>query len=171
MPNWCANNLYVSGDFTRFNEWMGDVFSFNKILPMPEELKDSEPFNDKHAKRNEFKEKYGAYDWYDWRVQNWGTKWDIYEVDIQHYDPTLITLCFQTAWSPPQMVIGSLAAKFPELKFKLAYLEEGCGFVGYSIWENGEYQTGEHEDDSSTDAWKKIAIDEFSWEEEVEEES
>ena len=64
MPNWCSNNLYVSGDLTRFNEWMNDVFSFNKILPMPEELKDSAPFDEKHAKRNEFKEKYGAYDWW-----------------------------------------------------------------------------------------------------------
>ena len=165
MPNWCANNLYVSGDLTRFNEWMGDVFLLNKIVPMPKELEESEPFNEKHAKRNEFKEKYGAYDWYDWRVQNWGTKWDVDEVDIEECDATLITMRFETAWSPPQMAIGSLAAKFPELKFKIAYIEEGNGFVGYDIWEGGEYLNGEWFDDSSTDKWKQIAIDEFNWEE------
>lgn len=175
MPNWCSCNLYVCGDLTRFNKWLEEKegFSFSAILPMPEELKESEPFNGNHPRRHEFKRKYGATDWYDWCVINWGTKWDIDEAEVDEYDPNMIAIRFATAWSPPQTAIQSLAALFPELKFKLAYLEEGMGFVGYGIWENGEYLGGKHEDDASTDVWKEIAIDEFSWEpmEEDEEES
>lgn len=173
MPNWCSCILYVYGDLTRFNKWLEEKggFSFSAIHPMPEELKESEPFNDKHARCGEFQKKYGATDWYGWRVINWGTKWDIDKFDIEERDPTTVSLHFSTAWSPPQMAIQSLATLFPELKFKLAYLEEGMGFVGYGIWENGEYLRGRHEDDASTDAWKEIAIDEFNWEEVEEEQS
>jgi len=168
MPNWCSNNLYVSGDLTRFNEWMQDEFLLNKIVPMPDELKKSEPFNENSPNRNELKQKYGAYDWYDWRVQKWGTKWDVSEPRIETHGSTSILISFETAWSPPQMAIQSLAEKFPELKLKLSYLEEGNGFVGYDIWEGGEYCKWESEDDSSTDEWKKIAAEEFGWEETVE---
>jgi hypothetical protein len=169
MPNWCSNNLYVTGDLTRFNEWLDHAFLFDKIVPMPDELKDSEPFNEKHPKRDEFKKKYGAYDWYDWRVQNWGTKWDVDEANIEQHGDEFATIVFSTAWSPPQVAIGALAAKFPELKFKLAFIEEGNGFVGYDIWRDGEYQGGESFDDCSTDEWKKLATEEFGWEEHEEE--
>ena len=165
MPNWCANNLYVSGDLTRFNEWLKNEFLFNKIVSMPSELKDSEPFNDTHPRRHEFKRKYGAGDWYDWRVKNWGTKWDIEDATIDECHPTMLAIRFETAWSPPQKAIQTLSTFFPELKFKLTYLEEGMGFVGYDTWSGGEYEGGESSEDSSTDEWKKIASEEFGWEE------
>ena len=45
-------------------------------------------------------EKYNAKDWYDWRIEHWGTKWGSYnnEQDIM---PNCTKLKFETAWDIP----------------------------------------------------------------------
>ena len=46
MPNWCSNRVEVfdtEENIKKFREYVSDgnlLFSFNKIKPMPEELKD-----------------------------------------------------------------------------------------------------------------------------------
>lgn len=44
------------------------------------------------------KQKYGVTSWYDWRIRNWGTKWNAYgyESGVQFNGKSLR---FQTAWS------------------------------------------------------------------------
>lgn len=54
-------------------------------------------------------ETFGFKDWYDWRIANWGTKWNVEKnVDIDNLSDNNITLWFSTAWSPPVPLIGSL---------------------------------------------------------------
>lgn len=52
------------------------------------------------AKRRE--EKYGAINWYDFARNQWGTKWNAYEVRYIDGDDTKIILEFQTAWDTPR---------------------------------------------------------------------
>jgi len=51
-----------------------------------------------------------SHDWYDWRIRNWGTKWNAYEQDS---NPASLTIEFQTAWSAPDRIIDRLAETVP----------------------------------------------------------
>ena len=42
--------------------------------------------------------------WYDWRVQNWDTKWDAYDVVVTDDDPEYLEVEFNTAWAPPEAI-------------------------------------------------------------------
>jgi len=97
-------------------------------------LKYDSPNNNKQ-KAKEFKEKYGSPDWYSWRLNNWGTKWNInnscLSVDLRKEgDEYIASLSYDTAWTPAIPIIKKLATMFPKLKFDLEYSEEGCGFAG-----------------------------------------
>jgi hypothetical protein len=72
----------------------------------------------------ENKRLYGATDWYDWCVGNWGTKWNAMEVDISLEDNTIR---FQTAWSAPTPVIEKLAKLFPDVNIHHIWSDEGIG--------------------------------------------
>lgn len=71
---------------------------------------------------------YGADNWYDWSVEHWGTKWDVYEKDIvttPWKNGNGVTLVFDTAWAPPSGAIARLSGRFPKLQFNLGYEEPG----------------------------------------------
>jgi len=74
--------------------------------------------------------KYGAKNWYDWKVKNWGTKWNAGDdVDIGEGDG-ILEYTFDTAWSPPNPIAEALSFRFPDCIFILSYKEEGMGFAG-----------------------------------------
>ncbi len=68
-------------------------------------------------------------DWYNWRVSNWGTKWDV-EIDRDIEDEDEFTCAFDSAWSPPKEWLEKIAQDFPKLHFILNYEESGAGFKG-----------------------------------------
>lgn len=141
MPNWCENDLYISGDpvvIEQLLDFMGPNFDFNNILPYPAEWKkrdeDSSAWFREHGwdtSRKMMLEKYGSENdgfnsgGYDWCVRNWGTKWRACEVSINDKRVT-----FQTAWSPPVPVIAALHKKFPTLTLSLEFFECGVGYSG-----------------------------------------
>ena len=147
MPNWCDNDLLISGpqrDFDEFVEWLeskrkstGKDFSFAWVHPMPEELKHSSYGNCQGEKpltkltEEQLKKKYGAINWYKWNIQNWATKWDIAGDDVP-YHPRVrsLVMAFCTAWSPPEGAIFEFSRKFPKLMFTLHYSEPGMCFRG-----------------------------------------
>lgn len=67
--------------------------------------------------------KYGYIYWYDWSVENWGTKWNAYD-QKRESDNTII---FETAWCGVVGLIQSLSAKFPDVKFYYEYSDEDTG--------------------------------------------
>ena len=70
--------------------------------------------------------------WYNWRVQNWGTKWDCYDLSIDDCDmPNGFELNFNTAWSPPEEICYALKEKFDNLSVSWFYDEPGCEVAGY----------------------------------------
>ena len=69
--------------------------------------------------------------WYDWRVRNWDTKWDAYDVVVTDDDPDQLEVEFNTAWSPPEAVCSALREQYPDLAVSWFFDEPGCEIAGY----------------------------------------
>ena len=70
--------------------------------------------------------------WYNWRVQNWGTKWDCYTLEIDDTDmPHGFEVNFETAWSPPEEVCNAIRDQYDDLSISWFYDEPGCELAGY----------------------------------------
>ena len=70
--------------------------------------------------------------WYNWRVQNWGTKWDCYSLEIDDCDmPHGFEVNFETAWSPPEEIHSAISEQFDDLSMSWFYDEPGCEIAGY----------------------------------------
>ncbi|MBR0510000.1 MAG: hypothetical protein IJJ85_07760 [Clostridia bacterium] len=104
---------------------------------------------------------YGAPTWYEWCIQNWGTKWGAcgYELGMD-YGTNCKALWFETAWSPPVPVIEELARRFPELEFTHRWADEdighNCGMHEYAAGERTEefYPDGQKDRiDFALDVW------------------
>lgn len=90
-------------------------------------------------------------DWYDWCVDNWGTKWDCGEyvsvTGLEDVDKALeenkpekelsLHYTFQTAWTPCTPVVAEMARQFPYLSVKHDFVEEGCLIVGIDEYKDG----------------------------------
>jgi hypothetical protein len=103
-----------------------------------------------------FKEEFGADNWYDWHLQNWGTKWNAYD-QISEEGDNVIT--FDTAWSTPFDAIQTLSTKYPTLSFNVRYADEDFGHnVGEYTLEDGEETYENVPDGGSVDALR-MAMD------------
>jgi len=70
--------------------------------------------------------------WYNWRCQNWGTKWDAYSMEIDEVDmPNGFEVNFETAWSPPEEVCYAIKEQYDDLSMSWFYDEPGCEVAGY----------------------------------------
>jgi hypothetical protein len=147
MPNWCQNNIAISGDLTKFKTWLnGEPFSLNKIVPMDQILLEDEG-------------------WHNWRIENWGTKWDVdVEAEITFSGDGAILIHFDSAWGPPNLAIAKLSESFPEITIKHSYLEEGMCFVGKDVYSNGALRNAICYEDPNKEEWKELATAEFNWE-------
>lgn len=91
---------------------------------------------DKEALANKYQNNlvnFGYLHWYDWSVDNWGTKWNSSECRLVQEKVSVLNgktkyKCvyqFETAWAPPVPVIEQLSKRYPKLNFKLFYEIEG----------------------------------------------
>lgn len=81
-------------------------------------------------------EKYGYTDWYDWRCDNWGSKWNACNTFLCDDKKTIY---FDTAWSPSVPLVKKLAEKYPQLKITHEYAEEQIAFYcGKHEYANGQ---------------------------------
>ena len=70
--------------------------------------------------------------WYDWRNQNWGTKWDAYSMEIDDDSmPNGFEVEFETAWAPPEEICNAIREQFDDLSISWFYDEPGCEIAGY----------------------------------------
>ena len=76
---------------------------------------------------------YGAPTWYEWCVENWGTKWNSCDTYISGN-----ALCFWTAWSPCLPVIEAMSKMFPDVIIDYWYEEPGMSFCGREIYLAGK---------------------------------
>jgi hypothetical protein len=143
-------------------------FDFRKIIPMPELLRHTasgfhkfeehrtwyvinpdlsfgEPGYDKNERPFTPEEKtalteIGADSWYDWRLNNWGTKWNACQVEIDDTSETdgAVDIGFDTAWSAPFPVFEAIAAKFQNLTFEFRWTDEGEQVTHSMVVRRGE---------------------------------
>ena len=151
MPNWCENNLYVSGPREELQKFLelscadkskGETIQFQRIYPMPddpeEQLKQSGDNPLYSVIREKKTESLLREAWYYWHLNHWGTKWDL-DGDCMFTDKEKeLVWSFWTAWSPPEGVIKKASENFPELVFRLEYWEYGNDFAGFIVYQNGQ---------------------------------
>lgn len=135
MPNWCYNSVRFSNkDKTKVDALVKELEKgqeaavFNHLYPMPEELRQTEAPNRDEAQAKEMTEKYGYSNWYDWCVNEWGSKWDATVGSWNLDEDGTIFMSFDTAWAPPIELYEKLTAEGWEVY--ATYLEEGMAFVG-----------------------------------------
>lgn len=144
MPNWCSNGITLRhADPAMIDRVIkGQEGLLMEFLPTPtaltETMAGSYGDEDKQraleAKQLENIRLYGAKDWYDWNVANWGTKWDFNLENVERQDPNTVTASFESAWAPPTGAYEKLMALGFEVE--AMYYEPGMCFVGK--WDNGE---------------------------------
>ena len=69
--------------------------------------------------------------WYDWRLRNWDTKWDAYDVEILDEDEENLEIGFNTAWSPPEAICNKIREDYPDVSVSWFYDEPGAEVAGY----------------------------------------
>jgi len=173
MPNWCDNQVTITGPnsvIDKIEKIVNEDDShkntglLNFFHPMPKELRDTTADGKEDKK---LVKKYGYSDWYGWACDNWSTKWEVcefYGVDRQYLTEqsegeSMISFAFSSAWAPPIGAYEYFLAKNEECTLKAHYYEGGCDFMG--IFENGDdrcYQPSNYNSDSkffeSGDGWE-----------------
>ena len=173
MPNWCSNRVTISGDekdvqvfkeAVHLHREVDDVngkfprlFSFEAIIPMPDELHgigspvtimteaEIETYKEEHLesewclgnlpitqeRSQELYDKYGADNWYDWCIENWTSKWDACDISLDDDESDHLTYKFETPWGPPESVYYTLKEQHPNVHITWFYDEPGMEFAGY----------------------------------------
>lgn len=146
MPNWCENDLQVTGDETRvreFLEFAGTTetpIDFNRFIPYPprfaERDRAAEAWRDAHDTREWSSAPKDGFNsgGYEWCIEHWGTKWNAHravagEMTVRRTTATAV-VHFDTAWSPPLPVVLSASRRFPALVFDLRWYERGMRVRG-----------------------------------------
>ena len=150
MPNWCNNYLELTHEDPAMIERAKRAFADGRLLdefvPVPKDLHvvAGRVGNDEDPEQIKLEEDtarniatHGYANWYDFCVNEWGTKWDVGgDGDQASQDtPTDIRMNFDSAWAPPVAAME----KFQDLGFKvkLVYWESGMCYCGL-FDENGD---------------------------------
>jgi len=145
MPNWCDNTLNVTGSNDKVREFYKrvvqnendeEIVSFESLMPCPD-----------------------PNDWYNWRINNWGTKWNgqLYDSEMEGND---LVISFSTAWSPPEKWLMYVAENlYPELHFCLTYMETGCFFCGILEGQGQDFSQDIAEPITTDEEGKEVCYD------------
>ena len=104
-------------------------FDFNSIIPQPNDWNSVEVYptfpDISGTERVEPSES-----WYDWRLQNWGTKWNSYEFELYDESESKLQVRFLTAWCPPHEIFIALRNYCNEYNLALGweYMQEEDGY-------------------------------------------
>lgn len=146
MPNWCANRMTIKhNDSTNIDliqqvceaeiknhalpvEQREDTIGvLGTLVPIPQNLSDEEQ--------------------YTFCCEEWGTKWDLCDIQYERVSPNEIYITCETAWGPPSEAFHKLIQQGYDIMND--YCEPGMEFAG--IWTNGE--------DISTEMWPEYVYD------------
>ena len=122
MPNWCGNSLKIFGDDDEVAKFMEENINEDNELSFAMSCPDPDAATDDDYQNS-------------WCIENWGTKWDARECEIDDCDNCIY---FNTAWAPPEAWLEKVAEKYSSLQFTLRYEEGGCDFSGVLEYVDGK---------------------------------
>jgi len=142
MPNWCNNTLVIKHQdpamILRAKTAFAEGKFLNEFVPIPESLHitsgrcgaddNPEQIALEAAQKSNI-EVHGYKDWYDFSVNEWGTKWDVGDGDgINEVTENSLTVYFDSAWAPPLAAYDKMTALGFEIE--ALYDEPGMAFCG-----------------------------------------
>lgn len=140
MTDYCYNEIVFYGkhsDINDLTDFLGEEnggFSFNKICPEPVH-KDED------------------WDWYEWRTQNWSTKWECENVQREKFSSdewSYLYVKFDCPWYLPLNILTKISEIFPHIHMTFSW-----------TLENQSYQTriGVRHSDKG---WNNLYYNEFN---------
>ena len=164
MPNWCDNQVTITGPnsvidqiekIVKEDDSHENTGLLNFFHPMPKQLEGTTSPSSASDKPQPMVE--GFDNWYDWRVENWSTKWEVcefYGVDRQYLTEqnegeSVITFGFSSAWAPPINAYEKFLDNNSDCSLRAFYYEGGCDFMGE--WNDGVDDCYAPSDYKSTD--------------------
>ena len=144
MPNWCDNYVEITAPKKTIDEIEAIVDEknndkerehglLNYLRPMPVEEKEN---------------------WYNWSVDNWGTKWDVTEFYGSTREDNKISFSFMSAWGPPTEAYTYFLNNNKDVMVDAKYYEPGMDFAGI-------YNDGDEDSYTLSEAAPKGSKDEF----------
>jgi hypothetical protein len=137
----------------------------NTLRPQPDNLFLENLDSEKRLELNED----GVPNWYDWRIENWGTKWEVNSEDLCVVDngdgTSYIWGDFVSAWSPPSRRTLHSISMTMAVKLKAGTLNLGCDFCGLYNSKEGDVQCNsvsselELTEAERSEAFKRIEYD------------
>jgi len=140
MPNWCSNNISIVGNTDTIKQLWEDATSTSEenterglldaMVPMPKELNGTTSPGD-------------TPNWYSWRCDNWGVKWDVSTEGLEFVDngdgTAVIQGWFDSPWCPPTSAYEKFADSMEGVDIEASYYEPGCDFAGFwTSWDGEE---------------------------------
>lgn len=162
MPNWCDNSttikfnsLIVANDFetwikkvakgTELDEHGNDLALFSFFIPEPQHSKEDDGILPA---------------WYQWRLDNWGCKWD---ANLHHHewiDDNTVILHYSTPWGPPDVFLHAVVNADEGNEVYNSYFEPGMGFCGtFSNGDEEHYDYSSFEDPDDVRAFVGADLD------------
>lgn len=153
MPNWTNNHIVFIGSKKAVKAFMkkakpqqddkgNKVYALSSWLPIPKTFLEHDTTNyekDMPSVAAYQQKKYGVVGWYQWRLLNYGCKWDsaFDSLEISE-DGTKIDVQCDTPWSAPLAWCMTMADRNPELRIEIYSHYEDNANEGV-IFEDGEY--------------------------------
>jgi len=145
MPNWCMNDVLISGPKEKVNNLYNEIMDTGGLLcVMSPSNKDA--------------------------IESWGTKWDVDPENLsieEEKDIAIISGTVDSAWSPPVDAFKTFLKNNPDCIAELRYYESGMEFIG--MFSNGkdEYYEYDSNDIRSLDSIPKDLVEHFALDEEI----
>ena len=130
MSNTVTNILTINGTEEQVAEVRnfikgsnGESISLQSIIPMPKKLRGKKMIEIKGLSISPDEEPITIPDWMDWRLKNWGPKWDAEPVQDED-DDAPNRIIFYTADVSPLHAMTFLSKRFPALTFHVIFSDE-----------------------------------------------
>jgi len=149
MPNWCNNSVEIYHEdpamIERARKAFNDGKFLNEFIPVPESLQivagragaDDSPEQIALVEAEQRNlAQHGYKTWYEFCVNEWGTKWDVGADGNPAQDiPGGLMMSFDSAWAPPVNAYEKLMDQ--GFRIRAMYYEGGMAFAGI-FDENGD---------------------------------